>query len=172
MGAKPNVLALPERRQAMKLTDKFQMENNLKHILYGILATLALTTFAGCSRRIDYTDGEPVMFSELPKEVQDTLIWWGEHTIVSVGDTVVVELDDVICFESDYTFLRSTFGPWITSRGLRRNNDGKEWKFSGNLNVPTPIVTIGDTIYIPSGYNLVTCGEVEPDAVFYRQTLN
>ena len=59
----------------MKLTDKFQMENNLKHILYGILATLALTTFAGCSRRIDYTDGEPVMFSELPKEVQDTLIW-------------------------------------------------------------------------------------------------
>ena len=39
----------------MKLTDKFQMENNLKHILYGILATLALTTFAGCSRRIDYT---------------------------------------------------------------------------------------------------------------------
>jgi len=135
-------------------------------------AILSLIVIAGCSRSIDYNDGEPVMFSELPKEVQDTLIWWGEHTIVSVGDTVVVELDDVVCFDSDYTFLRSTLGPWITSRGLRRNRDGKEWKFNGNLNVPTPIVTIGDTIYITSGYNLVTCGGVNPDAVFYRQTLN
>ena len=51
----------------MKLTDKFQMENNLKHIFYGIFASLALIAFAGCSRRIDYTDGEPVKFSDLPK---------------------------------------------------------------------------------------------------------
>ncbi|WP_289630480.1 hypothetical protein [uncultured Phocaeicola sp.] len=147
------------------------MKGNKIHITIA-MAILSLMIIAGCSRSIDYNDGEPVMFSELPKEVQDTLIWWGEQTIVSLVDTVVVELDNVICFESDYTFLRSTFGPWITSRGLRRNSDGKEWKFSGNLNVPTPIVTIGDTIYIPSDYNLVTCGEVDPDAVFYRQTLN
>lgn len=46
-------------------------------------AILSLIVIAGCSRSIDYNDGEPVMFSELPKEVQDTLIWWGEHTIVS-----------------------------------------------------------------------------------------
>lgn len=155
----------------MKLTDKFQMENNLKHIFYGIFASLALIAFAGCSRRIDYTDGEPVKFSDLPKEVQDTLIWWEEHTTISIEDTVVVELGDVICFDSGYEFLRSKFGPWITSRGLRRNRDGREWKFSGNLNVPTPIVAIGDTIYIPSEYNLLTYIKDNPDAVFFRQVL-
>lgn len=147
------------------------MKDNQKHLFFGILALLALTIFTGCSNRIDYTDGEPVKFSDLPREVQDTLIWWEEHTTMSIEDTVVVELDDVICFESDYVFLRSEFGPWITSRGLHRNRDGKEWKFSGNLNVPTPIVTIGDTIYIPSEYNLLTYIGDNPDAMFFRQIL-
>lgn len=147
------------------------MKDNLKHILFGTLALLALTAFIGCSRRIDYTDGEPVKFSDLPREVQDTLIWWEQHPTMSIEDTVVVELDDVICFESDYVFLRSTFGPWITSRRLRRNSDGKEWKFSGNLNVPTPIVTIGDTVYIPSEYNILTYIGDNPDVVFFRQIL-
>lgn len=147
------------------------MKDNLKHILFGTLALLALTAFIGCSRRIDYTDGEPVKFSDLPREVQDTLIWWEQHPTMSIEDTVVVELDDVICFESDYVFLRSTFGPWITYRRLRRNSDGKEWKFSGNLNVPTPIVTIGDTVYIPSEYNILTYIGDNPDVVFFRQIL-
>ena len=155
----------------MKLTDKFQMKDNQKYLFFGILALLALTIFTGCSNRIDYTDGEPVKFSDLPREVQDTLIWWEEHTTMSIEDTVAVELDDVICFESDYVFLRSEFGPWITSRGLRRNRDGKEWKFSGNLNIPRPIVAIGDTIYIPSEYNLLTYIKDNHDAVFFRQIL-
>ena len=147
------------------------MMDNQKNLFFGILVLLALTIFTGCSNRIDYTDGEPVKFSDLPREVQDTLIWWEEHTTMSIEDTVVVELDDVICFESDYVFLRSEFGPWITSRGLRRNRDGKEWKFSGNLNIPTPIVAIGDTIYIPSEYNLLTYIKDNHDAVFFRQIL-
>ena len=155
----------------MKLTDKFQMKDNQKHVFFGILALLTLTIFTGCSNRIDYTDGEPVKFSDFPREVQDTLIWWEEHTTMSIEDTVIVELDDVICFESNYVFLRSEFGPWITSRGLRRNRDGKEWKFRGNLNIPTPIVAIGDTIYIPSEYNLLTYIKDNPDAVFFRQVL-
>lgn len=155
----------------MKLTDKFQMKDNQKYLFFGILALLALTIFTGCSNRIDYTDGEPVKFSDLPREVQDTLIWWEEHTTMSIEDTAVVELDDVICFESDYVFLRSEFGPWITSRGLRRNRDGKEWKFSGNLNIPRPIVAIGDTIYIPSEYNLLTYIKDNHDAIFFRQIL-
>lgn len=125
----------------------------------------------GCTRPIDHTDGERVVYSDLPKEVQDTLSWWGEHTIISIGDTVIVELPDVICYKSDYSFLYSKFGPWIISRKLKRNTDGKEWKFSGNLNIPTPIILIGDTIYIPSEYNLVTSIGVEGNAVFLRQIL-
>ena len=124
----------------------------------------------GCTRPIDYTDGERVVYSDLPKEVQDTLSWWGKHTIISIDDTVIVELPDVICYNSDYSFLYTKFGPWITSRKLKRNTDGKEWKFSGNLNVPRPIVTIGDTIYIPSDYNVVSMG-VDSNSVFKRKIL-
>ena len=111
-----------------------------------------------------------MLYSDFPKAIQDTLIWWGEHTIISIDDTVCVELPDVICYNSDYSFRYTKFGPWIISRRLKRNTDGKEWKFSGNLNVPTPIVTIGDTIYIPSDYNVVSMG-VDSNSVFKRQIL-
>lgn len=137
----------------------------------GVLAFGAISICSGCTRSIDYTDGERVVYSDLPKEVQDTLTWWGEHTTISIDDTVIVELPDIICYKSDYSFLRSTFGPWITSRRLKRNSDGKEWRFSGNLNIPTPIIAIGDTIYIPSEYNLVVGAEVDSNTVFLRQTL-
>ena len=88
----------------------------------------------------------------------------------SIEDTVIVELPDVICYNSDYSFIYTEIGPWIISRRLKRNTDGKEWKFSGNLNVPRPIVTIGDTIYIPSDYNVVSMG-VDSNSVFKRQIL-
>ena len=138
--------------------------------IVGIIAFGAIGICIGCTRSIDYTDGEDVFYSHLPKEVQDTLIWWGEHTIISIDDTVIVELPDVICYDSDYSFLYTEFGPWIISRRLKRNTDGKEWKFSGNINIPRPIVAIGDTIYIPSDYNVVTMG-VDSNSVFKRQIL-
>ena len=97
--------------------------------IVGIIAFGAIGFCIGCTRPIDYTDGERVVYSDLPKEVQDTLSWWGKHTIISIDDTVIVELPDVICYNSDYSFLYTKFGPWITSRKLKRNTDGKEWKF-------------------------------------------
>lgn len=138
--------------------------------IVGLIAFGAIGLCFGCSRSIDYTDGEDIFYSDLPKEVQDTLIWGGEHTIISIEDTVIVELPDVICYNSDYSFIYTEIGPWIISRRLKRNTDGKEWKFSGNLNVPRPIVTIGDTIYIPSDYNVVSMG-VDSNSVFKRQIL-
>ena len=139
--------------------------------IIGVIAFGAIGICFGCTRSIDYADGERIVYSDLPKEVQDTLTWWGEHTIISVGDTVGVELPDIICYKSDYSFLCSTFGPWITSRRIKRNSDGREWHFSGNINIPTPIVAIGDTIYIPSEYNLVVSAGVDSNAVFIRQIL-
>lgn len=126
--------------------------------IIGVIGFGLIGICIGCTRSIDYTEGEDVLYSELPKGVQDTLIWWGEHTVMSIDDIVCVELPDVICYNSDYSFLYSTFGPWIISRELKRNTDGKVWKFTGNINVPTPIVAIGDTIYIPSDYNIVSMG--------------
>lgn len=138
--------------------------------IVGLIAFVVIGLYFGCSRSIDYTDGEDIFYSDLPKEVQDTLVWWGEHTIISIEDTVIVELPDVICYNSDYSFIYTEIGPWMISRRLKRNTDGKEWKFSGNLNVPRPIVTIGDTIYIPSDYNVVSMG-VDSNSVFKRQIL-
>lgn len=147
----------------MRIMNKWQK-------IVGVIAFGAIVLCFGCTRPIDYTDGERVVYSDLPKEVQDTLSWWGKHTIISIDDTVIVELPDVICYNSDYSFVYTKFGPWITSRKLKRRTDGKEWKFSGNLNVPTPIVAIGDTIYIPSEYNLVV-SDVDSNAIFLRQIL-
>lgn len=124
----------------------------------------------GCTRSINYSDGEKVKYFDLPKEVQDTLARWGEYAI-NTDATISVELPDVICFKSDYSFLESTFGPWIISRRLKRNTDGKEWKFSGNINIPRPIVAIGDTIYIPSEYMLVANTEIGSNALFLRHIL-
>ena len=139
--------------------------------IVGIIAFGVIGICIGCARSIDYTDGEEVFYSDLPKEVQDTLTWWGEHTIISIDDTVCVELPDIICYNSDNSFRYTKFGPWIISRRLKRNTDGKEWKFLGYLNVPTPIVAIGDTLYIPSDYNIVTCEGVDSNDVFLRQIL-
>lgn len=138
--------------------------------IVGVIAFGAIGLCFGCSRSIDYADGEDVFYSDLPKEVQDTLTWRGEHTIISIDDTVIVELPDVICYNSDYSFLYTEIGPWTISRRLKRNTDGKEWKFSGNINIPRPIVAIGDTIYIPSDYNVVSMG-VDSNSVFKRQIL-
>lgn len=79
--------------------------------IVGIIAFGAIGFCIGCTRPIDYTDGERVVYSDLPKEVQDTLSWWGKHTIISIDDTVIVELPDVICYNSDYSFLYTKFGP-------------------------------------------------------------
>ena len=138
--------------------------------IVGIIAFGTISFGIGCTRSIDYTDGEEVFYSEFPKEVQDTLIWWGENTMISIEDTIIAELPDVICYNSDYSFLYTEFGPWIISRRLKRNTDGKEWSFSGNINIPRPIVAIGDTIYIPSEYNVVSMG-VDSNSVFKRQIL-
>lgn len=138
--------------------------------IVGVIAFGAIGLCFGCSRSIDYADGEDVFYSDLPKEVQDTLTWWGEHTIISIEDTVIVELPDVICYNSDYSFIYTKFAPWITSRKLKRKTDGKEWEFSGNINIPRPIVAIGDTIYIPSDYNVVSMG-VDSNSAFKRQIL-
>lgn len=138
--------------------------------IVGMIVFGAIGILFGCTRSINYSDGEKVKYSDLPKEVQDTLTWWGKHAISS-DTTDSVELPDVICFKSDYSFLCSTFGPWIISRKIKCNTDGKEWRFSGNINIPRPIVAIGDTIYIPSEYMLVTCMKIDSNALFLRQVL-
>ena len=44
--------------------------------IVGIIVFGVIGLCFGCSRSIDYADGEDVFYSDLPKEVQDTLTWW------------------------------------------------------------------------------------------------
>jgi hypothetical protein len=109
---------------------------------------------------------------ELRKEVQDSLVWRGKHDgCVSIEDTVIVRYKPVICFDSDYTMLYFDVGPWTFAHFLKRNSDGKIWKFKGIYNIPKPMVTIGDTLYVPSEYNINSGGRVDNNAVFYRHIL-
>jgi hypothetical protein len=62
-------------------------------------------------------------------------------------------------------------GPWTFAHFLKRNSDGKIWKFKGIYNIPKPIVTIGDTLYVPSEYNINSGDRVDDNAVFYRHIL-
>lgn len=137
----------------------------MKRILLIIIMAVIVTTIGvvRCNRPINHTDGEAVRFVDLPKVVQDSLMGYGERSLMSDND--------IISINSDYSLVFSTFGPWITSTRLKRNSDGKEWKFSSHLNIPKPMVTVGDTLYIPSDYNLVDFLDVEPDVIFYRQIL-
>ena len=38
-------------------------------------------------------------------------------------------------------------------------------------NIPKPMVTIGDTLYVPLEYNINSGGRVDDNAVFYRHIL-
>ena len=141
-------------------------------IITGLIVLSVISYLFIDSRIIDYTDGTPVKYMELPKEVQDSLVWRGRHDgCVSIEDTVIVRYKPVICFDSDYTMLYFDVGPWTFAHFLKRNSDGKIWKFKGIYNIPKPIVTIGDTLYVPSEYNINSGDRVDDNAVFYRHIL-
>ncbi len=143
----------------------------LWQIIVGVLLFGTIGLCSDCTRSIDYTSGEKILYSDLPKDIQDTLTWWVEPKDLSTDDSIIEERPDVICFKSDFSFLYTPFGPWIFLRRLRRNNDGKIWMFSGNVNIPTPIVSVGDTIYIPSDYNLHGITPIDTTTVFFRHIL-
>ena len=141
-------------------------------IITGLIVLSVISYLFIDSRIIDYTDGTPVKYMELPKEVQDSLVWRGKHDgCVSIEDTVIVRYKPVICFDSDYTMLYFDVGPWTFAHFLKRSSDGKIWKFKGIYNIPKPMVTIGDTLYVPSEYNINSGGRVDNNAVFYRHIL-
>ena len=48
-------------------------------IITGLIILSVISYWFIDSRIIDYTDGTPVKYMELPKEVQDSLVWRGRH---------------------------------------------------------------------------------------------
>ncbi len=128
-----------------------------KFILSIILCLLSLPS---CNMAVDNFDGSTASFTDLPKEVQDSIIYWTENDIVTVFtdsyDTTQLAIFDkpeLICFDEKYKLENDKVGPWIKNRVLTRISDGKEYKLMRNA--PTPILVRNDSIIIPNDYNIL-----------------
>lgn len=121
------------------------------------LATLWLfDALHGCSL-ISFKESN-VFFHDLPKEIQDTIIYWTENrgdyfnnsdSLIQIGEGMPL----VISFDDKYSLENEKFGPWVKSRILTRVSDGKTYKFPRNT--PTPFIIINDTLVIPTDYNIL-----------------
>ena len=101
-------------------------------IITGLIVLSVISYLFIDSRIIDYTDGIPVKYIELRKEVQDSLVWRRKHDgCVSIEDTVIVRYKPVICFDSDYTMLYFDVGPWTFAHFLNVTAMGKYGNLKG-----------------------------------------
>ena len=124
-------------------------------ILFGILLMMSLS---GCNTTVDNGRGQIVSFTDLPHEVQDTIMYWTENyapiptnsdSLISIGEGMPA----VISFDGKYTLDDVELGPWITHKILRRSSDGRKYIMS--YNVPYPIIVRNDTLIIPEDYNIL-----------------
>jgi len=110
---------------------------------------------------VDSFGGKSVNFTDLPKVVQDTVLYWVKCDkrcpFTFPNDTTQCYgyyEPDVLCFDDQYTLNREKFGPWIKNRILKRISDGKEYKLTTSM--PLPAIIRNDTIIIPDDYNILT----------------
>lgn len=111
--------------------------------------------------KVDNFGGKAVAFTDLPKEVQDTVLYWVENDkwipFTVPGDTTQQAEyyePDIICFDDKYTLESEEFGPWVKYKLLTRTSDGKEYKLTRNA--PLPVIVRNDTIIIPDEYNILS----------------
>ncbi len=123
----------------------------------GVFLTLCIVTLSSCTMRVDSYGGKPVDFTELPKEVQDTILYWtkSDEWIPYTESNDTTELyeyyePNIICFDDQYTLRDVTFGPWTWYKLLTRTSDDKEYKLASNA--PVPIIVKNDSIIIPDDY--------------------
>lgn len=126
-------------------------------ILFGIPLMMSLS---GCNPTVDNGRGQIVSFTDLPQEVQDTVLYWSENDVVTSfiasDDSTLLEMTDkpnLICFDEKYTLTSVPFEPWIKHMLLTRISDGKKYKLKRNA--PVPIIVRNDTLIIPVDYNIL-----------------
>ena len=97
-------------------------------------------------------------FHDLPKEVQDTVLYWTKHqgAYFTNSDSLIKQGQGtpiVISFDGRYTLENEKFGPWVKWRILTRISDGKEYRLSRNVDVP--LIVRNDTLLIPENDNIL-----------------
>ena len=122
---------------------------------------LCLLMLSSCTKAVDNANSSTVSFSELPKAVQDTILYWTQKqadaetytnsdSLINIGEGI----PNVISFDEKYTLESTVFGPWGKCRILTRLSDGKVYKLSRDI--PIPIVIRQDSLIVPTDYNILT----------------
>lgn len=140
---------------------------------YAPILLLCVISLSSCIMTVEDFGGKSVSFTDLPKEVQDTVLYWVENdkwiTFTVPGDSTQYQEDYypyIICFDEQYTLKSEEFGPWTKNKLLTRISDGKRYKLARNA--PIPVIVRNDTIYIPEEYNILTVWDPSVKWMMYK----
>lgn len=130
--------------------------NKILWIAVSITAFMIFTDIYGC-RPVAFQESV-LSFHDLPKEVQDTVLYWTKHqgAYFTNSDSLIKQGQGtpiVISFDGRYTLENEKFGPWVKWRILTRISDGKEYRLSRNVDVP--LIVRNDTLLIPENDNIL-----------------
>lgn len=130
--------------------------NKILWIAVSITVFMIFTEIHGC-RPVGFQESV-LSFHDLPKEVQDTILYWTKHqgAYFTNSDSLTKQgqgTPTVISFDGRYTLENEKFGPWVKCRVLTRISDGKEYRLSGNVDVP--LIVRNDTLLIPDNDNIL-----------------
>ncbi len=130
--------------------------NKILWIAVSITVFMIFTEIRGC-RPVGFQESV-LSFHDLPKEVQDTVLYWTKHqgAYFTNSDSLVkagIGTPIVISFDGRYTLENEKFGPWVKYRVLTRISDGKEYRLSRNMDVP--LIVRNDTVLIPENDNIL-----------------
>lgn len=130
-------------------------------IIVGAVMGVFLSNIYSCSMEVDSFGGSTVSFTDLPKEVQDSISFWVEHDMVNTftasydtSQLAILDKPEIISFDGSYSLKCNEWGPWVTNKVLTRNSDGKKFKLAGNA--PEPIIIHNGNTIIPDEYNILT----------------
>ena len=138
----------------------------MKKFLF-LIGILIIGVFAfKCSRSSVVKEPSPVRFTELDKEIQDTLfaIWQsGEEKVtfdtifdIDTKETMIIEIREPIDFidlTNNYVLesKQNRLFHWIFNNVVINKSNG--WKHKFPASEPEPMIIKGDKIYTPTEYN-------------------
>lgn len=102
---------------------------------------------------------ETVPFSQLPSNVQDSLISIMKNSSIESSNHSLID------FTRSYTLENKKTGPWVDKIRIKNNRTGKY--FDLDSNTPLPIIIVNNEIYVPKEYNILVIG-IKDDTLFNR----
>lgn len=124
-----------------------------------VLILPSLFALISCnSSSINDNNAVTVEFQNLPKEVQDTIVYLSkiDYDYVAGATTAPPDYPELITFDKQYTFEREMIGPWIMYYSVNNLETGKKIRI--DYPTPMPIIIYTNRMYIPVNMNLFPDG--------------